>query len=619
MKYFIIQPSVGFLGLKFIDYLKSQKKEVLVVKRIKDISKAKNEDKVIFFAYDSVGTEDAICGEMGKLKSSFKGYQGFQTHKGGNPNLRTFKRDLKFIKAIKNAGIESPMCIFHYSSLLKNSNLSNNFLDMYTNELPVNSKKICVSDVYGYMEKTEKRKEIIFNFIMQSSFNKLVKIKTSGEEHRNFLHINDFFYGVKKLIEKEDLSNEKIYTLFNTDWFKLNEICEKVANFYGCKFETKNSVNISDYDIKSIKTDIENVLDGYNLKNINDGIKYFSENVIRLQNPIENHLKTDFDNNKYIDVVTRICKDKDVLRFSMTNCYGSKWMNNVLCERGLLEVIVNDKKLNKNQTEEIVDIANCNNLSKGLENGKSDASLILCNSNNENTFKEVSKFFKNQNRILKYMLISSIIDDENYSFANGAINNFLKKYSNKWSVQKSIKYNNTFLKVLKRKIKPGINLSVIIDCRDIPSFKKIVEEMKQQTLYHNFELVLNFFNLSENQKNEVIIFTNNLPEGFTVLVNYNSILSDSLEKCIELSTGDFIMFLDSEKNQISNDTLEKLSDIIIEKKDINMVCQGSKINQNCIFRKTIFNEKTKLNGSKITKILYDIDKSINKKDKIFIY
>ena len=129
-------------------------------------------------------------------------------------------------------------------------------------------------NVYGKEDESSEKTHVITDFITKARVEKKIKMRTDGEEERQFLYADDCSECLLALSKKYDkIDRSKNLHITNFEWTKIKKIAEHVANnFKGTKIIPGKSVD-------NIQRGIKNEPDPYVLKfwkpktTINNGIK----------------------------------------------------------------------------------------------------------------------------------------------------------------------------------------------------------------------------------------------------------------------------------------------------------------------------------------------------------
>lgn len=83
-------------------------------------------------------------------------------------------------------------------------------------------------NVYGPLEKPSERTHVVSDFVYQAVINKKIKMLTTGEEFRQFIHIND----ICRALEMAATSPQgSLYDVTSFEWISVKQIAEIIAGF----------------------------------------------------------------------------------------------------------------------------------------------------------------------------------------------------------------------------------------------------------------------------------------------------------------------------------------------------------------------------------------------------
>lgn len=132
-------------------------------------------------------------------------------------------------------------------------------------------------NVYG-IENDESKSHVITDFIKMAKKNKIIEIRTSGTEKRQFLHSNDCSKALETIMQKYNkIDKNKILDITSFEWISIIEIAEIISKINQCSYKTgikediqKNKQNKpNNYILNFWKPEIS-IFDG--IKQINDTI-----------------------------------------------------------------------------------------------------------------------------------------------------------------------------------------------------------------------------------------------------------------------------------------------------------------------------------------------------------
>jgi nucleoside-diphosphate-sugar epimerase len=232
MKYLVLGSS-GFIGKNLCEYLKKQNHEVIefdinnnlkedlrIANNINLVDALKSSDFIFFLAFDIGGSkylQNSSCDKIFLLNNSKILQNTFEV-------LMRFDKKIIFISTffIKNNA--------HSYGILKQLG------EFFTHS--VNGLVIRLYNVYGD-EELSNRSHVIPDIINQAKKNNIIKLKTNGEEKRQFLYIDDCCEGLFIASQNYDkiLSERNIFDLTTFKWVKIKKVAELVGSIFKCKVE----------------------------------------------------------------------------------------------------------------------------------------------------------------------------------------------------------------------------------------------------------------------------------------------------------------------------------------------------------------------------------------------
>ena len=262
MKHLVLGSS-GQIGNHLVEYLKSQKEEVIEF----DIERDLNEDLRIpnnYILEEKIKKCDIVhllAFDVGGAKYLEK-YQDKYQFISNNMKIMTNTFDLikKYNKPVLFAS--SQMSELGYSTYGQLKNLG----EKMTKDL--NGIIVRFWNVYGY-EKDEEKSHVITDFIKMAKYNGSIKMRTDGQESRQLLYGDDCAECILILSKKYyELDRNKNYHITNFDWVKVIDIAKIIQNISGCEITPsirqdqtqKNAMNNADNYILNIwkpKTTLE--------------------------------------------------------------------------------------------------------------------------------------------------------------------------------------------------------------------------------------------------------------------------------------------------------------------------------------------------------------------------
>lgn len=213
----IILGSAGFIGKYLTDFLSNQNKDVIEWDIKNDISQdcrvanlhLIKEDIVYFLAW-----------EVGGSKYLNK----------DNTQMEQRRNNLNLMENVFNQLEESKSHFIFVSSQLASGDTIYGTLkrlgEIWTKQL--NGCCLRFWNVYGAYEKLTIRSHVISDFIHQAILDKKIVGATSGEEKRQFIHINDVCKAIQKIL---DIYSSEICDVTSFEWMKISEVAEIIANY----------------------------------------------------------------------------------------------------------------------------------------------------------------------------------------------------------------------------------------------------------------------------------------------------------------------------------------------------------------------------------------------------
>jgi nucleoside-diphosphate-sugar epimerase len=262
MKHLVLGSS-GQIGNHLVEYLKSQKEEVIEF----DIERDSNEDlripnnSILEKKIKKCDIVHLLAFDVGGAKYLEK-YQDTYHFISNNMKImtNTFELIKKYHKPVLFAS--SQMSELGYSTYGQLKNIG----EKMTKDL--NGIIVRFWNVYGY-EKDEEKSHVITDFIKMAKYNGIIKMRTDGQESRQLLYGDDCAECILILSKKYyELDRNKNYHVTNFDWIKVIDIAKIIQNISGCKITPsirqdqtqKNAMNNADNYILNIwkpKTTLE--------------------------------------------------------------------------------------------------------------------------------------------------------------------------------------------------------------------------------------------------------------------------------------------------------------------------------------------------------------------------
>jgi nucleoside-diphosphate-sugar epimerase len=124
-------------------------------------------------------------------------------------------------------------------------------------------------NVYGGYETINERSHVVADFVWQALKNGKIKMLTTGEEKRQFIHIDDVCSGFRKAME---LNSPEIVDITSFEWVKVIEVAETIAEITGAQVIPGERVG------RTPITPIKGKLPGWNAKvSLREGLSRMME------------------------------------------------------------------------------------------------------------------------------------------------------------------------------------------------------------------------------------------------------------------------------------------------------------------------------------------------------
>jgi nucleoside-diphosphate-sugar epimerase len=217
----LIIGSRGFIGSSLIEYLLNRNEEVIEF----DIKRSPNEDariaQINFNEFDNVYF---LAWEVGGAKYLYSDESQFEQL---NSNLKIMNNLMPQLR-------ESNVKFLFISSQLAEDvdsvyGVTKRLGEVWTKLLP-NGYFIRQWNVYGTIENESIRSHVISDFVIQAVKNKEIRMLTTGEEYRQFIHINDVCSAYHKVLNE---CMKGTYDVTSFEWVKLIDVANIIANITG--------------------------------------------------------------------------------------------------------------------------------------------------------------------------------------------------------------------------------------------------------------------------------------------------------------------------------------------------------------------------------------------------
>lgn len=97
-------------------------------------------------------------------------------------------------------------------------------------------------NVYGPIEKPSQRTHVVSDFVHQAVLNGRIEMLTTGEEKRQFIHIDD---ACRSLHRALDLNLEGVYDISSFEWVSVLEVAQIIAEETGAVIVAGNKVGVT--------------------------------------------------------------------------------------------------------------------------------------------------------------------------------------------------------------------------------------------------------------------------------------------------------------------------------------------------------------------------------------
>lgn len=235
---FLVLGSEGQVGASLVDFLKRNNHDVLTF----DIIENQNMDLRIPGAVD-----DYI------KKSDFVFFLAFDV--GGSVYLKKYQNTYDYIDNNVKIMCNTFDAIRRHSKpfIFSSSQMSSmgfstygclkSIGEHYTKSL--NGLTVKFWNVYG-IEKDLNKSHVITDFVLMAKNNKKIKIKTTGEEKRQFLYSEDCCEALYALaLNYNILDKNKSYDIASFEWTKIIDIADIISSLYsGTTVETSESFDL---------------------------------------------------------------------------------------------------------------------------------------------------------------------------------------------------------------------------------------------------------------------------------------------------------------------------------------------------------------------------------------
>lgn len=114
-----------------------------------------------------------------------------------------------------------------------------------------NGVSVRLWNLYGYIEEYNERSHVVSDIVHQARTNNKIILNTTGEELRQFVHIDDICEGLYKSFDVT--KRDKSYDLTTKKWTKIYDVAKIVSNLTGSQLIVSENLGktflIEDYNI----------------------------------------------------------------------------------------------------------------------------------------------------------------------------------------------------------------------------------------------------------------------------------------------------------------------------------------------------------------------------------
>lgn len=225
----LILGSEGFVGKPFFNYLKTLGKNVIGI----DIKHNSNEDlRLMKLDFTDIEYIYFLAWDVGGAKYLYnKDTQLSQI----NWNLKILQN---VMPQIQKAGVPF---LFVSSQLAEESinsyGVTKRLGEIWTHLL--GGVHVRLWNVYGHSEVPSQRSHVISDFIYDALVNGEINMMTTGEEKRQFIHIEDVCRGLLKALE---LNLQGIYDITSFEWVSILDVAKIISRETGAKINIGKEV-----------------------------------------------------------------------------------------------------------------------------------------------------------------------------------------------------------------------------------------------------------------------------------------------------------------------------------------------------------------------------------------
>jgi len=144
--------------------------------------------------------------------------------------------------------------------------------EMWTS-LTNNGVSVRLWNIYGYIEDYDERSHVISDLVHQALNSSKIILNTSGDEARQFVHIDDICEG---LYESFNVKNRnKSYDLTTKNWAKIIDVAKIISEITNCEIQKSDIIGTTIY------VDEYNILPNWEPKiSIEEGLKIMINDIL---------------------------------------------------------------------------------------------------------------------------------------------------------------------------------------------------------------------------------------------------------------------------------------------------------------------------------------------------
>lgn len=219
----IILGSEGFVGKPLCDFLESLGEEVIKY----DIKRDENEDlRTAKIDLDDIDRVYFLAWDVGGAKYLYKQESQFRQL---DWNLRLLINTMPQLQVSKkNFLFASSQLAEEYDTVYGSTKRLG---EVWTHLLK--GCRVRFWNVYGPLEEPTERTHVISDFVYQAVTTGKIEMMTTGEEVRQFIHIDDLCRAVYYVISNN--LNKNVYDITSFEWISIMDIAEIIASLTGAK------------------------------------------------------------------------------------------------------------------------------------------------------------------------------------------------------------------------------------------------------------------------------------------------------------------------------------------------------------------------------------------------